>query len=56
MGGLSAKEFKSVVESCLFRLEKMKWMEKIQGMEKLVLYREIKSFDAGEAYVRQLQR
>ena len=45
-----------MVESCLFRLKKMKWMEKIQGMEKLVLYREIKSFDAGEAYVRQLQR
>ena len=39
-----------MVKSCLFRWEKTKWMEKIQEMEKLVLYREIKS----EACVRRV--
>ena len=39
--GLSAKEFKSMVECCLYRLEKMKWLQEIEEKEKLVLYNRI---------------
>ena len=38
----------------LFQLEKVTWVEKIQRMEKLVLCRKIKSFDAGKVYARQV--
>ena len=52
--GLSAKEFKSMVECCLYRLERMKWLQEIEGMEKLVLYRQIKQDFVGEAYVQNV--
>ena len=34
----------NVAMCCLYREERVKWAEKIGGMEKLVLYRETKSF------------
>ena len=37
--GLSAKEFKSMVECCLYRLESIKWLQKVEEKEKLVLYK-----------------
>ena len=51
VNGLSAKEFKSMVECCLYRLERMKWLQEVEGMEKLVLYRQIKQDFVGEAYI-----
>ena len=37
--GLSAKEFKSMVECCLYRLERIKWLQEVEEKEKLVLYK-----------------
>ena len=37
-----------MVECCLYRLERMKWLQEIEGMEKLVLYRQIKQDFLGE--------
>ena len=37
--GLSAKEFKSMVECCLYRLERIKWLQEVEEKEKQVLYK-----------------
>ena len=52
--GLSAKEFKSMLECCLYRLEGMKWLQEIEEKEKLVLYRQIKQDFVGEVYVQNV--
>ena len=46
--------FKSMVECCLYKLGRMKWLQEIEGMEKLVLYRQIKQDFLGEMYVQNV--